>query len=173
MAIVLLFAMFHYIAGYRLMYSLGILYAKQDAKECMTKKNNIQKLTFSATGFSSLNWSEENKEFSFNNEMYDVSNIQKTGDKYIVTVYSDDFETEFVTAFHSFEKELFHPDQSSKGAKSAEDVMSAFQKDFTPASQFNMQNATSLTNIKPSVDRCKGGNSLQAPDNIWHPPLQS
>ena len=139
MAIVLLIAMFHYVAGYRLMYSLGILYSKEEAKECMVQKSsNIQKLTLSTAEYNSLKWSEANKEFSYSNEMYDVVGIQKSGVNYIITVYADNDEMEWLTAFHDLEKEIFHPDQNSKGAKSAEDVMSSFQKECTTVSEFKI-----------------------------------
>jgi len=167
-AMVMLFAMFHYVAGYRLLYSLGIIYTKDEAKECMVEKNNIKKLTFSAADYASLKWSEENKEFSFHNQMYDVVSIQKSGNSYTVTAYSDDPETELITAFHHFESELFHPDQSNKGAKSAEDVLSAFQKDFTPPSEFkiNISSLHRITYHEVAVQQ----HPLQITDNIWHPP---
>jgi len=168
-AIVMLFAMFHYVAGYRLMYSLGILYAKEQAKGCMNEKdNNIKKITFSASEYASLKWSEEHKEFSFHNEMYDVKGLQKSGNNYIITAYSDDFETECVTAFHNFETELFHPDQSSKGTKSAEDVMSSFQKEYTTPSEFKIKIFASTALLQPTI--AVKQHLLQIPDNIWHPP---
>ena len=138
-AFVLLFAMFHYIAGYRLMCSLGILYAKDEAQKSMAVKNdNLKKFTFSVSEYNSITWNEKDKEFSLNNEMYDVKSIQKSGIQYILTVYSDNDETKLLAAFHDLEKELFHPDQSSKGAKSVEDLMSSFQKECTPASEFKI-----------------------------------
>jgi hypothetical protein len=167
-AFIMLIAMFHYVAGYRLMYSLGILYSKEEAKECMVEKSNIQKLTLSASDYNSLKWTEDNKEFSYNNGMYDVISIQKSGDSFIIKVFADDKETGWVSALHSYEKDFFHPDQSTKGAKSAEDVMSSFQKDCTPASGFKITVFASGLS-KPSV-ACISGHSLQVSDNIWHPP---
>jgi len=161
--------MFHYVAGYRLMYSLGILYSKEEAKSYISEKNNtLQKLTLTASDYNSLKWSEENKEFSFNNQMYDVTGIQKAGDNYILTVYTDDKETGWVSSLHNFEKQLFHPDQSAKGAKSAENIMSSFQKDCTPASDFkiNIFAFTGLFQPEAAVQQ----HPLQVSDNIWHPP---
>ncbi len=169
-AFVMLIAMFHYVAGYRLMYSLGILYSKEEAKECMAEKNsNIQKLTLSTSEYKSLQWSEENKEFSLNNEMYDVKSIQKSGDTYIITVYTDDKETDWVTSFHTFEKELFHPDQSAKGTKSAEDVLSSFQKDFTPQTELKIHNVAFTRLFQPIVAVYQ--HPLQVTHTIWHPPV--
>jgi len=167
--VVMLFAMFHYMVGYRLMYSFGILYAKGEAKECMIKKNNnTQKLTFSTTDYNSLKWTEKGKEFSLNNEMYDVVSIQKAGDNYTMTVYSDKTETGWVASLHDYEKELFHPDQTTKGTKSAEDVMSSFQKEYTPSSEFKIHIFASMGLNRPNnaVQR----HPLQVSDNIWHPP---
>jgi hypothetical protein len=169
MAIVMLFAMFHYMVGYRLMYSLGILYAKDEAKECMNMKNNsTQKITLSASEYNSLKWTEKDKEFSFNNEMYDVVSIQKAGNKYIITVYSDNTETSWVTSLHNYEKELFYPDQTTKGAKSAEDIMSSFQKDYTSAPEFKLHIFACTGHIQPGMDIQQ--HPLQVPKNIWHPP---
>jgi len=169
MAMVLLFAMVHYVAGYRLMYSLGILYTKEQAKECMTEKNdNIKKITFSTSDYNSLKWTEENKEFSFNNQMYDVVSIQKLGTCYVLTVYADDPETELITAFHNFEKEIFHPDQSNKGTKSAEDIMSSFQKECTAISGWKI-NIFTVGLLQPTLV-VPQQYSLQFSDSIWHPP---
>lgn len=161
--------MFHYVAGYRLMYSLGILYSKEEAKVCMADKNhNLQMFTISYSNYNTIQWNEENKEFSLHNQMYDVVSIQKSGKNYILTVYTDDKETGWVLSFHNFEKEIFHPDQSTKGAKSAEDVMSSFQKDCTPASEFKITifAFTGLFQPKTAVQQ----HPLQVSDNIWHPP---
>ncbi len=168
LAILLLFAMFHYVAGYRLMYSLGILYTKEEAKQCISEKSNVKKLTFCDTDYNSLKWSEQNKEFSFNNQMYDVVNIQKLGANYQVTAYPDDPETELITAFHNFEKEFFHPDQSSKGAKSAETIMDSFQKEYTPVSEFKINIFTVSGLFLPSNVATQ--HLLTSTDNIWHPP---
>jgi hypothetical protein len=172
MAIIMLIAMFHYVAGYRLMYSLGILYTKEEAKECANEKNdNIKKITLSVSDYNSLQWSEENKEFSLNHQMYDVVSIQKSGNSYNITAYADDPETELITAFHNFEKELFHPDQSTNGTKSAEDVMSSFQKDYTAMCEFKI--SIFSTGLAQLFAKHQGWHSLQVPDNIWHPPLIS
>lgn len=168
-AIVMLLAMFHYMVGYRLMYSLGILYAKNEAKECMANKTiGTKRLALSPTDYNSLKWTEKGQEFSFNNEMYDVVGIQKCGDIYTITAYTDNPETELVTAFHNFESELFHPDQTAKGTKSAENILASFQKDFTPASEFRIHIFPSTGLLKPSISIQEY--SINAPNSIWHPP---
>jgi hypothetical protein len=168
-AIVILFAMVHYMVGYRLLYSLGILYTKDEAKQCTVDNTKNKKFTLSAAEYKALKWTEENEEFSLNNQMYDVASIKKTGTNYTITAYADDPETELVTAFHNFESALFQPDQSNKSAKSAEDIMSAFQKECTPAAQFKI-NVFALNRLFQPVVICLGGQSLQVSDNIWHPP---
>jgi hypothetical protein len=168
-AFVMLVAVFHYVAGYRLMYSLGILFAKQEAKECMIeKKNQVSKLTLTASEFKSLTWTEDNKEFSFNNEMYDVTGIQKSGDNYIITIYMDDKETQWTSSYNDFEKQVYSTDQPSKSNKSAEEIMSAFQKEFTPVSAFKI-NSFASTNLRLNTI-ANGQYSLSLPDNIFHPP---
>jgi hypothetical protein len=168
-AFILLIAMFHYVAGYRLMYSLGILYAKDEAKECMVEKENNKKLTFNSSEYNSLKWSEANKEFSYNSQMYDVVSIQKSGGTYYIIAYVDDPETELVEAFHSFEKELFHPDQNANGTKSAENIMSSFQKDCTPIYEFKVNSyiQSGLSSQPVIADKQQ---PLYVSDNIWHPP---
>src|SRR5208282_6017233 len=95
-AFVMLFCMFHYLAGYRFMYSLGILFAKEEAKNIIGADNfssgtnaDIQKLTFSANDYNSLKWTKENKEFIINHQMFDAANIEKSGTTYVITVYCD------------------------------------------------------------------------------------
>jgi hypothetical protein len=168
-AMVMLFAMLHYTVGYRLMYSLGILYAKDGAKECIVdKKATTQQLILSASDYSSLKWTERGKEFSLNNEMYDIVSVEKSGDDYVVTVYSDIKETGWVASLHSYEKELFHPDQTTKGTKSAEDVMSSFQKEYSPASEFKLNVFASVGLNQPiSAVQLQ---PLQISNSIWHPP---
>lgn len=168
-ALVLLFAMFHYVAGYRLLYSLGILYTKDEAKTSMVEKSNAKKITFSAKDYNSLKWTEEKKEFSFQNQMYDVVNVQKTGDIYTITAFADDPETELINAFHNFESELFHSDQSNNNAKSAENIMSSFQKEFTTAlSEFKIN---MYATIKPFQNKVVIQHlPLQIANIIWHPP---
>jgi hypothetical protein len=170
MAVILLFAMVHYVAGYRLIYSLGILYAKEQAKECVAEKNaNVKTLAFSTADYNSLKWTEHNKEFSLNNEMYDVVSTQKTGDIYDITVYSDDNESGWMASLHNCEKELFHPDQSTQGTKSAESVMADFQKDYIPVSEFKSALLSFATGLYQPIYAAQQ-RSLQVPDNIWHPP---
>lgn len=173
-AFLMLLAMFHYVAGYRLIYSIGILFAKQEAKECMVEKNqnertqNFVSLHLSASDYASLKWTEDNKEFFFNNEMYDVSSIQKWGDSYVITVFVDDKETQWTSSYHDFEKEIYHSDQSSKGAKPAEELSSAFQKEFTPETQLTIYNSQ-CTIVKMPVVVIRQ-HSVSLPDNIFHPP---
>ena len=168
-AFIMLFAMLHYVAGYRLLYSLGVIYTKSEAKECMSKKSDIKKLILSVSDYNSLKWTEENKEFSFHNEMYDVMNIQKTGKTYVVTIYADDPETEVASALHHFENELFHPDQPNKTSKSAEDILSSFQKDCTPPSGFNMHLVATTGNNNFIID-ARQKHLPKVFKAIWHPP---
>ncbi len=168
-AVVLLFAMFHYVAGYRLFYSLGIIYSKVQAKECMAEKTDIKKMTLSISDYNSLKWNQKNKEFSFHNQMYDIVALQKTGNNYIIAVYADSPETKLVAALHQYENELFHPDKSNKGTKSAEDIMSSFQKEYISTTDFKID-LFALNKLLPSPTDVKQ-HHLQIPDNIWHPPL--
>jgi hypothetical protein len=167
-AIVMLFAMFHYMVGYRLVNSLGIICAKDEAKGMVKNNSNIKKLILTASDYSSLKWTEKNKEFSFNNEMYDVVSIQKLGNAYVVSVYCDDKETSWIASLNNCEKEIFHPDQSAKGTKSVEDIMSSFQKNYTPASEFKICIYPSVGLIRTVV--AVQQHPLLTPNNIWHPP---
>lgn len=167
MAIVMLFAMFHYVAGYRLMYSLGILYAKQQAKECMTEKNsNIKKLTLSASDYNSLKWTEKNKEFSYNNDLYDVINIQKSLDKYIITVYYDKTETGWVASLHNVEKRIYSSPQHTNDKST--DIVNNIYKEYIPSeSLIPSFYAQVLISIKA---KCVLVSVSAKIDDIWHPP---
>jgi hypothetical protein len=169
LAFIMLFAMFHYVAGYRLLYSLGVIYTKNEAKECMAENNNIKKLVLSVSDYNSLKWTEEHKEFSFHNEMYDVANVQKSGDYYIINVYTDDPETELISTLHHFESELFHPDQTNKTSKSAEDILSSFQKDCTPPSGLSIH-LVALHGNTYSLINTRQKHPLEVFKTIWHPP---
>jgi len=168
-AIVLLFAMFHYVAGYRLLYSLGLIYTKNEAKECIIDKRDIQQLIIPASEYNSLKWTEKNREFSFHKQMYDIVSIQKVGGNYVITAYADNPETKLVATFHHFENELFHPDKSNKGAKSAEDIMSSFQKEYVSITDFKIHLFALNKQFGFAGDVKQ--HHLQIPDNIWHPPL--
>jgi hypothetical protein len=166
---VLLFAMFHFMIGYRLVYSLGILYAKEQAKELIVEKStNIKELKLTLSDYNSLKWTEKNKEFCFNNEMYDVAGIEKSGEGYIIKVFCDNMETGWAISLCNYEKELFHPDQSTKGAKSAEDIMLSFQKDYIPPSEFKTPVFSYTLGVYPVLSIQKP--SLLISKIIWHPP---
>jgi len=169
-AMAMLFAMFHYMVGYRLIYSLGVLHAKEEAKESIGEKgNNIKTLTLTASEFDSLKWTEKGKEFVYNNDMYDMAGIQRSGDNYTITVFCDVDETNWVASLHNYEKEFFHPDQSAKGTKSAESIMSSFQKDFTPPTEFKVPFFSSKGPSQPifAVQQ----HILKISTSIWHPPV--
>lgn len=168
-AVIMLFAMFHYMVGYRFVYSLGILYAKEQAKELIGKQSNkMKELDLTASDYNSLKWTEKGKEFCLNNEMYDVAAVEKYGDNYVFKVYCDNAETGWAASLHNYEKEVFYPDQNAKGTKSAEDVMSSFQKDYAPEAGFKMP-LISITGIIHSLPAFQQP-SLKIPDPIWHPP---
>lgn len=169
LAFIMLFAMFHYVAGYRLLYSLGITYTKNEAKECMVENNNIKKLILSVSDYNSLKWTEENKEFSFHHEMYDVESMKKSGDNYVINAYADDPETELISALHHFESDLFHPDQTNQTSKSAENILSSFQKDCTPPPGLIIH-LVALHGNTYSLINARQKHPLEVFKTIWHPP---
>lgn len=168
-SVLLLFVMFHYVAGYRLLYGLNILLVKQNSKETIkSNRSNIEKLTLSLSEFNSLKWTEELKEFNYKNQLFDVVNIEKSGSCYVISVYHDINESSCQNAYHDVENELFHSDQSSKGAKPIEDVLSSLQKDCTPAVEFTFNiYSGDMLSYHAVADRQP---TLRLPCHVWHPP---
>src|SRR5579859_4035111 len=88
-AITLCIAMVYYFAGYRLVYSFVMHSAKAEASFAIQHNGAITTITLSDKEFANLNWTDKNKEFSTNGQLYDLVSITKSGNVHILQVYDD------------------------------------------------------------------------------------
>ncbi|HXB13832.1 MAG TPA: hypothetical protein VNZ45_17720 [Bacteroidia bacterium] len=167
-AVTLLIAMLYYFAGYRLVYSLIIHGAKEDAAFAIGHKQALVKeLELTASEYSMLKWTDKDKEFTFNDQLYDIVSIQQTDGKYIMQVYADKNETGWVNAMNTFIKGAFST-HSGKGMDNAESLSSAFQKEYTPTGHIRVGHVPETKTVQYSDTERHSSTQLKKP--IWHPP---
>lgn len=167
MAITLLIAMVYYFAGYRLVYSFVIHGAKQEASFAIHHNAAFSDMAFTASEYDNIKWTEKGKEFSLKGQLYDVVNIVKSGDTYLVKVYQDKNETRWAKAMNDVAKLLF-PSPHSKKNSCAEGMLSAFQKEYTPLQKVEVGFMPEAKNIC-YPERAQAPSSLLIKP-IWHPP---
>jgi hypothetical protein len=167
-AVAMLFAMTYYFAGYRIVYFMLTKDAKSYASVEMKKKNVVlEKLQFDKTEYSKIKWTEGNKEFSYNGQLYDVVSISNADGIYSVEVYADKNETQWVKALNDFVKQLF-PADNSKSNKNVESVISAFQNEYLPLNTIKVMSPDVTYTVHPSHNVKVA--SLCTDTSIWHPP---
>jgi len=167
-SMVTLFAVVYYVAGYRLVYFLLTSNARTEAQVAIKNKRAVlEKLSITESEYKSLKWTEANREFTYNGELYDVvSNVKQDG-KYVITAYCDKNEAQWAKALDNFVKQIF-PSDNSKPDKNVENIISTFHKDSLPITSVKIMSpdATLVTICMHSIDihsRC-------AANGIWHPP---
>ncbi|HTB05858.1 MAG TPA: hypothetical protein VK806_02810 [Bacteroidia bacterium] len=169
---IMLFAMLYYVAGYRVVSFLIMHNAKSDAAMAMKfDKASLQNLAFNTTEYSKLKWIESGKEFSYNGQLYDVVSNSKADGINTITVYADKNETRWAQALNDFVKQFFPSNSDTgKGMKTAEAMVSAFQKEYTPLASLNVR--------FPSTEQVKYFPAdremicMASPTGVWHPPTQ-
>jgi hypothetical protein len=167
-ALTMLLAMVYYFAGYRIVYFMLTKDAKSFASaEIKNKNTRKETLVLSKAEFANAKWTEENKEFSFNGQLYDIISISKTADKYIVLAYADKNETQLVRALNDFVKQLFPADNSKKN-KNAESVIVALQNEYLPlnAIKILIPDATQVVYHQQALN----GESSCCHLSTWRPP---
>ncbi len=163
----LLVTMVYYFAGYRLVYFMLMHGAKTDASFVIKNKNvSLQTISVTAPEYNKLQWTDKGKEFSYNGSLYDIVSFTKSGKNYILKVYADKNETRWARALSDFVKQVFPA--TEKSSKNAENLMSAFQKDYMPVEKLNVHNDTTAFNLY----HISGSNPVTENVNadIWHPP---
>jgi hypothetical protein len=169
MAITLLIAMVYYFAGYRIVYSIVMHDAKEDAAFAMKHHGTFSSIILTAKEYSKLSWTEKGKEFNYNGQLYDMVSVEKSGDSYTLKVYEDKNETHWAKAMNDFVKFIFPSDQNQK-QDPAEGFISAFQKEYTPLEKVKIGYAPETTKVIYDTNRCTHS-SLLLIKPIWHPPL--
>src|SRR5581483_5130746 len=130
-AVTLLVAMVYYFAGYRIVYSIVMHSAKEDAAFAIHHHGVLADLSLSAAEYANLSWIEKNKEFTYNGQLYDLVASEKSGDSIVLKVYDDKNEARWAKAMNDFVKVLF-PSGKTQNTDPAEGFMTAFQKEYTP-----------------------------------------
>jgi hypothetical protein len=167
-SIVIISAMFYCFSGYRAVYLFFIKGAQANAEYSI--KNGIGNnllLTFNSAEYTSINWKEKGKEFLYQEQLFDVAGIQKSGNNYILQVYSDVNETRWIKALNEYVKEIFSP-RRSEGMNHAESLFTAFQKEYPPLSGLKIIRCTEQEEISHPV--FKGHESFIPVKPVWHPP---
>lgn len=167
-AITLCIAMVYYFAGYRLVYSFIMNNAKREAAFAIQHNGTITGMTLSAAEFNNLKWTDKNKEFLLNGQLFDLVSMEKTGNSYILKVYDDKNETRWAKTMHDFVKFLFPTDPSKKPIH-AEGMLSAFQKEYTPLQKVTVPYMPEMKNTCCCVNNETGDSTLLIKP-IWHPP---
>lgn len=170
MAITLVIAMIYYFAGYKLVYSFVIHGAKQEASFAIRHNAALSDITMSESAYNHIKWTDKGKEFSLKGELYDVVNIQKSGDTYILKVYMDKNETRWAKAMHDVVKFLF-PSPNSQKNNCAEGLLSAFQKEYTPLQKVEIGFIPEIKDIYYPERTAAPSRLLVKP--VWHPPAIS
>jgi hypothetical protein len=166
-ALTMLLAMVYYFAGYRIVYFMLTKDAKTFASaEIKNKNTRKETLVLDKTEFASVKWTEENKEFSYNGQLFDIINISKTADKYTILAYADKNETQLVKALNDFVKQLFP--SNNKQNKNAESIVVALQNEYLPlnAIKILIPDATQVVYHKQALN----GESVSCHLTTWRPP---
>ena len=66
--------------------------------------SDIEKLFFSVTDFSKIDWIEEDREFELNGKLYDVSKIEQTARGFDIYCVNDSLEEGFIAMFDQWKK---------------------------------------------------------------------
>ncbi len=169
-AIFLSFLFLIYLGGIQVMYWVKIDGAKKDASAFLNnnkfKKNSDTKLLFTTAQYNSLGWSDNNKEFTYNCQLYDVSEIKYVAGGVEVQCYADNAETEVVNAFHNFIDHLLS--SQSRSGSSDNDMISKIIKEYVSIKITPIPDSFCF-NIIPFASKAKLY-TFSLPASIWHPP---
>jgi hypothetical protein len=168
-AILLTFMFMLYLGGMHVMYLMKIDDAKSVAYHHIKKnmdKGEVSQFIFSTKDFNDLKWTDKDKEFTLNNERYDIVNISYSGSQVTVVCYKDGKETEIVQALDNLFERLFSPSQQSKNTEN--DFASKICKEYLPVDHIHLQETITLAFSQIPQERTIASSSPI--DDIWHPP---
>ena len=132
--ILLAFIFLIYLGGIQVYYSVKMNAVKKQSSYLTASHkiplDNTVRLSFSPNQYSQLNWSERNKEFTYNGRHYDIINIDFYSDEVTLTCYDDSKETDLTKMFDGFMNKMFSHSQSSDN--STNDLASKLCKEYLP-----------------------------------------
>ncbi len=97
--------------GYYFLFENKMLAAKSEAEEVMhdgIPQRDLTTIVFSAEAAARLSWNDDH-EFFYNHELYDVVNVKQTGNRIIYTCYHDENERSIISDYISGLKRNMHP----------------------------------------------------------------
>jgi hypothetical protein len=137
--LVLAFIFILYLGGMELLYSLRINAAKNQSESLIEKHkvplDNTVDFSFTSEQYNTLNWSERNKEFTYNGQHYDIVSIAFYTDEIKITCYDDSKETSLINEFTGFVKRMFS--QSAKTNNTGNDIANKICKEYLPNENLN------------------------------------
>jgi hypothetical protein len=159
-----------YLGGMQVMYWVKIESAKKEASVFLSsnkfQQNTSTKFMFSRAEFDKFDWSDNNKEFKYKGELYDISQIKYLVNGVELACYSDNTETEVVNAFHSFIEHIYASHSQSGGGDN--DLISKITKEYVSVKTAPMPGSF-YTNTSPGAAQANKY-TFSLPASIWHPP---
>lgn len=132
--LLLAFIFIIYLGGIEVYYSVKMSVIKKHssdmASQCKTPIDNTKRFTFNPNQYSQLDWSERNKEFTFNGRHYDIINIAFYSDEVTLTCFDDSNETDLAQLFDGFMDKMFSHSQSSD--TNSNDIAGKICKEYIP-----------------------------------------
>jgi hypothetical protein len=161
-----------YICGIQLVYTLKISVAKnQSATLINTHKvatNNTCDFSFTPEQYKNLDWSERNKEFSYEGKHYDIISLAFYTDEIKATCFDDSKETSLVDEFAGLMKRMFSQNQKTDENN---DLASKICKEYLPNITFT---PTFFFQVLRTINApCVLVNQHALVADVWRPPSLS
>jgi hypothetical protein len=168
--ITLAFIFLIYLGGIQVLYSLKMGTVKKQSADLINMHkvslNNTCSFSFTPTQYSDLNWSERNKEFTYNGKHFDIISLEFYSDEIKVVCFDDSKETNLVAEFTGFMKKMFAQSQSS--SNSNDDLAGKIFKEYL--SKENISPSFFFHAITTISANCVLVNHYALIADIWHPP---
>jgi hypothetical protein len=123
-----------YLGGIEVFYTLKLRIVKKQAETSITnyriQLDNTVTFSFTPSQYQSLNWSERNKEFTYNGKHYDIISLDFYSDEIKAICYDDSNETSLIDEFSGFMKRMFSQGQSSDNSNN--DMAGKICKEYLP-----------------------------------------
>ena len=157
LTILLLVSMLFYISSLFVAYKVKRVELKNEMKAFIKANPSLDcttKFVFTTTNNNitdkGFTWKEKNKEFIFNNEMYDVVDIKMNGNTILIQCIKDNKEDELIKQYCA----LLNQQHNSKSTNKNSSLLKLFSQIFTKEEAYNftfsiaqMQNTFSLITI--------------------------
>jgi hypothetical protein len=159
-----------YLGGIEVFYTLKMSVVKRQSAEGISNHkislNNTCTFSFTPSQYSNLNWSERNKEFTYNGKHLDIISLAFYTDEIKVVCFDDSNETSLVDEFTGFMKKMFS--QGSSSDNSNNDMANKICKEYLPNPTVPQSYFFHvITTIKAN---CVLVNHYAPIAGIWHPP---